>query len=684
MKALVSASPLLWASRLLVAAGVAWSVLAGLAAGDLAARRTAALADEPWIVIGSNRDGALRAYSLRSDGSRLTRLLPGGSRLVPIVISRNGETVLYTTTWYGEGAMYASRAGGTGLRRLAKGDASGPTLSGDGRWLAFSPERGGIWIVRTDGRGRRPLMKRCDCGVSDWAPNGRSVVLNGGVETPDGDGVRERIYVLPLHGKRRVVARMGVNTGQHHDADGAAWSPDGRWIAYLNLEDNNRKIGLYLVRPNGSRVHRLVRGAVIAMAWSPDGKKLAFIYEKGQVAVVGADGRGLRRLPLGFAGETVAWSPDGQRLAVASSGGEDPTQIFVVGEDGRDLRRVTAEGDNNLIGWTTRAPVLPPATPIPPSERVLDARSVATATPVAALSADGTRVAFVPNARAADCSHAAVWTPGENSIARFVLPAPCRPEVPRVREIAVAGARVAWTSSFEENKGECSVALKSATLESPQSLWLHGDGPNRDGCVLDYYHARGDGEVLVFNDGSRVVRIGGGRETCQQSSRGTGICSTLRRNQAGSVDSVSGALIAVRRPAAVTVLDDRGQVVRTLPFSPADVRAARLDGGRLVVWRFSVLEVYDVATGARVGSQPVPVGFRLRDVDGGVAVLVGGDAIALLRLADGASRTLSPGRAPVLAELEPTGIYYSYATGDGGGRVAFLPRAEADPARRLG
>ena len=431
MKTLVSPSPLLRASRLLVAAGLAWTVLAGLAAGDLAARRTAALADEPWIVIGSNRDGALRAYSLRSDGSRLTRLLPGGSRLVPIVISRNGETVLYTTTWFGEGAMYVSRASGTGLRRLAKGDASGPALSGDGRWLAFSPGRGGISIVRTDGRGRRQLMKRCDCGVSDWSPNGRSVVLNGGKETLDGDGVLERISVLPLHGKRRIVARMGENTGQHHDHDGAAWSPDGRWIAYLNLEDNNRRIGLYLVRPNGKQAHRIVRGAVITMAWSPDGKKLAFVYEKGQVAVVGVDGRGLTRLPLGATAHSVAWSPDGQRLAVAAAAGEDRSQIFVVGEDGRDARRVTAEGENSLIGWTTRAPVLPPAPPIPPSERVLDARSVATATPVAALSADGTRVAFVPNARAADCTHAAVWTLGENSIARFVLPAPCRPEVPR-------------------------------------------------------------------------------------------------------------------------------------------------------------------------------------------------------------------------------------------------------------
>jgi hypothetical protein len=54
----------------------------------------------------------------------------------------------------------------------------------------------------------------------------------------------------------------------------------------------------------------------------------------------------------------------------------------------------------------------------------------------------------------------------------------------------------------------------------------------------------------------------------------------------------------------------------------------------------------------------------------------------VLRLADGRSFTLSPGHGPVLAELEPPGLYYSYATPDGGGRVVFMPRAEVD--RRLG
>jgi hypothetical protein len=124
------------------------------------------------------------------------------------------------------------------------------------------------------------------------------------------------------------------------------------------------------------------------------------------------------------------------------------------------------------------------------------------------------------------------------------------------------------------------------------------------------------------------------------------------------------------------VVDDQGQLLRLFPFSPADVSAARLDGGTLVVWRFGVLEAYDVATGALQLSRPLPSGFRLADVDGGIAVLLSTDSVMLLRLADGRSMTLHRGQEPTLADLEPPGLYYSYATGDGGGRVVFVPRAD--------
>jgi hypothetical protein len=188
------------------------------------------------------------------------------------------------------------------------------------------------------------------------------------------------------------------------------------------------------------------------------------------------------------------------------------------------------------------------------------------------------------------------------------------------------------------------------------------------------YHLRGDGDVLVFNDGTRLVRIGAGREACQRGSRR--ICATLRRGaHAAPVESVSGQLIAIREGDAVAVVNGRGDVVRTLPFAPAEVTVARVDGGRLVVSRSGTLEAYDVATGTLEVSRPLPTGYRLTDVDDGIAVLLRADSIMLLRLDDGHSLMLAPGQGPLLADLEPPGLYYSYVSGTEG-RLVFVPRPD--------
>jgi len=100
-----------------------------------------------------------------------------------------------------------------------------------------------------------------------------------------------------------------------------------------------------------------------------------------------------------------------------------------------------------------------------------------------------------------------------------------------------------------------------------------------------------------------VLRVGAGGEKC-----GELLCTTLGKGaQAAPVASVSGGLIAIRKPGAVAVLDEHGTLVRFFSFAPADVNAALLDGGRLVVWRFGVLEVYDVATGAGGMQRPLPI-----------------------------------------------------------------------------
>ena len=352
--------------------------------------------------------------------------------------------------------------------------------------------------------------------------------------------------------------------------------------------------------------------------------------------------------------------------------------------DGRGLRRVTRFGNNMALGWTRLSPTRPPVPPLLPTERVAGPRIVVTRTPIVDLSADGNRVAVALRATAADCSHVAVWTPATGSLAALPRPATCGewPSDISLYDVELAGSRAAW-ASLGGCGNFCDHTLGSAVLGSKATQQLAT--ASHDANERWDFHVRGDGDLLVFDDRSRLVRIGSGRERCQEGLRLAAVCTTLRRgDHAAPVESVSEGLIAVRENDAVAVLDERGALVRLFPFAPSEVTAARLDAGRLVVSRAGVIEVYDVSTGAGLFQQPLPARFRLVDVDGGIAVLLRNNSVLLLRLEDGRSRTLTPGRGPVHADLEQAGLYYSYGTTGGGGRVAFMPRSEAEPARRAG
>ena len=223
------------------------------------------------------------------------------------------------------------------------------------------------------------------------------------------------------------------------------------------------------------------------------------------------------------------------------------------------------------------------------------------------------------------------------------------------------------------------MTVNSATLAHPVAQKLtSGKGP---------YAVRGHGHLLVFSAATeyqpdrsaRLVRVGVGHERCGPDRGSAHVCTTLRRGKLGCcAQSVSSGLIAL----GGAVLDARGDLVRLFPFAPEEVSAARLDGGRLVLQRSGMLEAYDVTFGFRELSRPLPQGSQVEDVDGGIAVLEVPRGTMLLRLNEGRSFTVAPGKAPRAADLEPPGLYYSYATHDGQGRVTFMPRPEV--LRRLG
>src|SRR5207302_1453732 len=139
---------------------------------------------------------------------------------------------------------------------------------------------------------------------------------------------------------------------------------------------------------------------------------------------------------------------------------------------------------------------------------------------------------------------------------------------------------------------------------------------------------------------------------------------------------------AVLEPGAVAVLDQAGTLVRRFRFSPADVSAARLDGGRLVVWRFGVLEAYDVASGAKLLSRPMPTGYRLADVDGGIAVLLSPDGSRLTPLYPRGSMQdglAISGDGRTIAYEQPNGEGISVSRADGTARRV-LTRDGSSPA----
>jgi Tol biopolymer transport system component len=126
-----------------------------------------------------------------------------------------------------------------------------------------------------------------------------------------------------------------------------AVSPDRRWIA-TTVNRFGVWQGIYLMRSNGSAMHRLVRHSDGDRnpAWSPDGTRIAFRsanpsppQSNGRIYVINADGTGLRQLtpdhPLPGVDphdESPSWSPDGSRLVFTRSG-----TLAFINADGSDL-----------------------------------------------------------------------------------------------------------------------------------------------------------------------------------------------------------------------------------------------------------------------------------------------------------------------------------------------------------
>lgn len=157
-------------------------------------------------------------------------------------------------------------------------------------------------------------------------------VIFDAVVSPD----QQRI-AFSMSNKRNIHIFVGSLYDNHYQqlttenmgGNNPAWSPDGRQIAFVGLERDNKR-GIYTLAADGiSPLQTILKaGTYASPAWSPDGHQLVFAASRYRdlpdLFVVDTDCR-LRcdREMLQITNELVVdtspvWSPDGSRIAFLS------------------------------------------------------------------------------------------------------------------------------------------------------------------------------------------------------------------------------------------------------------------------------------------------------------------------------------------------------------------------------
>ncbi len=133
----------------------------------------------------------------------------------------------------------------------------------------------------------------------------------------------------------------GTRVGPAHAA--AAFSPDGRWIAYVTER------ALWVASPDGSnaRVVATASSWISVGAFSPDSTRLSYVRPVSRnldvSEIVAIDGTGrvsLREAPVVGAG---VWAPDSSSVVFVAQNDDGryrPPQIYVAGADGTRVRRL--------------------------------------------------------------------------------------------------------------------------------------------------------------------------------------------------------------------------------------------------------------------------------------------------------------------------------------------------------
>lgn len=178
-----------------------------------------------------------------------------------------------------------------------------------------------------------------------------SKYINSFSISPDGERAlfeaRGDIFTVPA----KEGNTMNITNTSGVDERNPAWSPDGKYIAYISDRTGEDEIYIREDKLNGTE-EKLTSGNrayIYSLVWSPDSKKILFSDSELRLKYIDVNQKELHEVDRDSVWEITdySWSPDSRFIAYARHHKNGFTSVFIYSLDDRKVHEVTSGFTND-------------------------------------------------------------------------------------------------------------------------------------------------------------------------------------------------------------------------------------------------------------------------------------------------------------------------------------------------
>lgn len=278
-------------------------------------------ADGRSYVFQSGRGGNTDLWRLRGNsGSDPARLTYGPLQFESPVAARTGNAVYFLGVDVRSEVDRINPGGTLTAERGFLGAADRVAWSSDKQWVAWTDSAGRLWRAAADGTQKIQLTPDAfTVFMARWSPDGQRLAIMA--RQP---GKAWQIYlVAAAGGDVQPVLKEQRNAGD------PSWSADGESLIFGRVNDSlgkeNSERTLHIVHLKTGQIDQVPGSdGLFSPRWSPDGRYIAALtLDQRQVRLYDVAARTWRTLPVD-SGADPAWSSDGRYLYLHLS--LDPAQ----------------------------------------------------------------------------------------------------------------------------------------------------------------------------------------------------------------------------------------------------------------------------------------------------------------------------------------------------------------------